>query len=819
MRNAAVAGLSLLVAGNALLRGGVDLPLVAASAAVAALAALLATVHRHDVTHLRVPVLVLALAAGGLATAGQVLPLPPFALRALSPAANALFQDALGPLGLYPAFRPLSLDPGATALELAKAAAWVLAALAAGLLAARREHRDRILAAVALSGAAVGACVYLGALAGLAPLLEPRRPFVNPNHLAGFLQVTAWPALGFALRARGRARAGWLLAFAFAASGVFLSLSRAGIAAFFVGAGLFAILAARARAPGRRRAATAVAAGAVSLALALAAWLALGPVVEEMGTLSDSATTETKLGLWPRAAAMIREHPVAGIGLGAFATAFPAYKSEPSRVTFTHVENEWLQLPLDLGLPVGLGLLAAFAWTWLAAARPRERAPGQEEPESGTGLGGPLLSRPVAGALAGAGALAAHNLFDFSLEISGVALPFVVVMGAVAAEGRTVPVRPWLLRAGAVALAGLAAVGLAVHRAHPTDADAARVASAPTADEAVARARAALHWHPADWVPPAAAGVKLAAEGRCAEAMPWLERAMLRSPTSPEPHRAAAGCLARGGRHDQARGEYRLAFLFGDPDALREARAVYDGPGAFLDLAPRTPAGLLAAGALLSDRPAEAREAYRRALDLGETGALPPLAEATLRAGDPGGALGVARRARELLPMDPRPIAIAARALEALGDAEGALRELEEGAERFPGHPLVLVPLGSRHLQARRFSQAKGVFEDIVAREGPALARKKVLVARALEGQERWAEALRELRGARDTAPDDLGALEAYARVAAAAGRLDEAIEALEVASGKPGARPGAYEAQLAAMRARRDASRIERLTQPPAGP
>jgi tetratricopeptide (TPR) repeat protein len=204
---------------------------------------------------------------------------------------------------------------------------------------------------------------------------------------------------------------------------------------------------------------------------------------------------------------------------------------------------------------------------------------------------------------------------------------------------------------------------------------------------------------------------------------------------------------------------------------------------------------------------------------MGDPRALAPLAEATLRAGDPGEALRLARQARERAPGDPRAFVVASRALEALGDAEPALRELQEGAERFPGDPAVLVPLGTRYLQARRFSQAKGVFERIVAREGPEMARKKVLVARALEGQERWAEALRELRAARDTAPDDLGPLEAYARVAAAAARYDEAIDALEIAARKPGARPGAYDAQLSVLRARRETQRLERLTAPGAKP
>ncbi len=674
--------------------------------------------------------------------------------------------------------------------------------LGTGAILARSERRrDALLRGLALSGVAVVAVAYGAALLGASPLLAPRVAFVNTNHLAGFCLVTAWPALGFALRARGPRRAAWLAAFAFTSSGVFLSLSRAGIAAFFVAAGIFAVLRLRAAAsfdsaPAPRPRGRGVAAGGMAAALALAAWLAFDPVVAELATVSDAATTDVKLGLWRPALAMLRDHPLAGIGRGAFATVHPAYEAEPAPFTFFYVENEWLQLPVDLGL-AGVAVVALFAWAFVAAARRRD------------------LSRPLAGALAGAGALAAQNLFDFGLEIPGVAIPFALVLGLSSGALPRLAAPPWAIRAAAAALLLAAGAGLAVHRAHPLDGAVEAVAVARTGDEAAARAADALRWHPADWAPHAAAGARLAAEGRCGEALPWLVRAMLRNPAAPAPHRAAASCLARAGQDGAAQREYRLAFLDGDKGALADAFARWDAPGAILKIAPDTPEGLLAAGELLRARPAEAAEAWRRGWEtFGDDRALSRLAEARLALGDGGEALRLARLLEARAPRGAAGYLVASRALDALGRPAEALGELELAAARLPGEAAILAPLGGRQLAEHRFSQAKATFEAIVAREGPALARKRLLVSRALEGQGRLQEALREAQVAREVAPGEAGPLETFARLAAAVGRYDEAAAALEVAAGLPSARPGAYDARLAGLRAAREEQRARRLVQ-----
>ncbi|HSN92607.1 MAG TPA: O-antigen ligase family protein, partial [Anaeromyxobacteraceae bacterium] len=657
LRRSAFVLLALLVAGLPLARGGVDLPARLAALAIASGALLLA--GRREPVALGLP----AAALWGVSAfvVLQLVPLPPWLLRALSPAAARHAETFLGPLGLFPAWRPLSLDPGATCGALAKALACACAATAATPLAEPRERRELLLAAAALGGTAAAGVTLFAALAGLAPAIEPRFVFVNPNHLAALLVLTAPISLGFAVRGRGPRRFTWLLAFVASAVVLLLTLSRGGIAAFLLGGGAFAaLLLRRARIrPGRHRAfAWLLAPAAGAVALAAGAFLAADPLLRALRTV-PGVPDEAKLAMWPVAARLAARFPLAGIGRGAFATVFPNVKLDPSPVTFTHVENEWLQAAIDLGLPAALLALAALAAAWLGAVSRRD------------------LSRPEIGAAAGLLALAGQATFDFSLDLLGIAVPAFVLLAAISL--RTIATIAPRAAAGAAALAlGLGGAGLfAQARTDPDRAAAAIARSAP--EDAPALARRAAAWHPADYLPHAAAGAALGSAGRCAEAIPWLSRAMLLAATAAEPHRYAADCLARAGQREMALREYRLALAFGDASALDAAAARYPRLEDLLRVAGETPEGLRAAGGRLARVDlAGAARAYARAWDeYGDREALEPLARTALSAGDAVLAERAARSLAAAEPSLPGSHRLLHRALLALGREDEAWSALE----------------------------------------------------------------------------------------------------------------------------------------------
>jgi tetratricopeptide (TPR) repeat protein/O-antigen ligase len=773
-----------------LARGGVDWPVQYLALIVASVALVLTSTEKR----LETPIFVLGLAGVTVFVALQLVPLPPFLQRLASPGAVRLFDFALRPIGIYPASRPLSLDPSSTGRELGKAAACLFAAAVAARFSGSRHRQDLLFGALSLGGTATAAAGIAGALGGVGPLLEPKLVFVNPNHLAGFLNLTSFIALGFALRSYGRARLLWLMAFAVAGAGVFLSLSRGGMAAFFVGAGVFAALHARRNRPGpsssaaRRFTSVSV---AIAVVLAVTAYVALDPVVAELRTVKTAAQ-DVKLALVPAGLRMVRDFPIAGIGRGAFTTVFTAYRSVNDSVTFTHLENEWIQALVDLGIPVGLLLVASVVFTWCAAARCRD------------------LSRPEIGALAGLSALAAQNLVDFSLEVLGVAVPAALLLGLLSRAQRSVTIgRAWILP-GVTTILALAVVGLWLHRDHSIEADAERVSVASNTEEMLRQAAKAVRWHPADYLPQALAGARLVQEGRCAEAMPWLSRSMWLNQNAPEPHRYAGRCLAAAHQAPLAKREYRLAVLMGDWSALSEAVERYPALADLLEIAPDGPDALLSLGWILSTkREADAEKVFQRVWkDFRDPRALGLLARVILAQDRPEQALAVARTLEHERPGEPGGYLAASAALVKLGRADESGQELRLGASRLPGSLPILAALVEQALTVRHYSEARRLAAEMVAHDGPDLAGKHLVIARVLWAEGRSSEAIEEARAARSVTPLEPAIYVTIADYYQMAGRYEEAIAALRGAAALPAAPPGLFLDRLAELESLRKQQR-----------
>lgn len=752
-------------------RGGVDL-WVEGTATGLALVALVAS----SASQTKIPASAIALIGVVGVSVLQLVPLPPVFHR-LSPAALRVFEVSLAPLGLYPALRPLSLDPASSARELAKAIGCTAAFVGAWRYSGTRRRRDRVLLALALSSVSASVLVFGSALLGIGSLLAPRFPFVNPNHLAGFLNLTSFVALGLASRTRGQARALWGMAFVSGAAVVFLSLSRAGIGAFFVGSAVFVAVHL-----GRYRSAEAIhpvrqaaIAGIVATAVGAAAFLALDPILAELRTLGESRN-DVKVRLLAPAFELFSDTPFVGIGPGAFPVVFSGYQSESSDLSFTHLENEWLQPIVDLGLPGGLLLVGTFAWIWVSAVRRRGVT------ESNTGL------------LAGTAALAANNAFDFSLGILGVALPFALAMGLLARDQRPVSPARWLARLGLAASALACCAALAIAANHELDHDRDWVEQAVGAHASARAAREALRWHPADWVAHAVVGVRAATEQGCRDAIPWLQRAMILGPGAPGPHLAAARCLV--GRNDvAAKREYRLAIVYGEP-ALEDAMQRYPALQDLLEIAPITPDGLFTLGTVLATakRPADAYAVFERLHDeFSDERATLPMAFARAALRDDIAALDLARRASATRPADPEPWLLAANCLLRLGREDEAGSEVGRGLAAVPGSPLLLGFLAERAMVVRRWSEAKRLAEQIAPRTPIEIADKYLLVARALAGQGRISEALETARSAAAVTPEALGPVLTVAQYSAQAGRFEDAIAALRHAGSLPGAPSDGY--------------------------
>ncbi len=783
-----VAPIAALVVGCPLAGGSVDWPAQLVASVLSSLAVIFAA--RRGST--RLPMLVVGLLAVTAVTVLQLVPLPPFVLRLLSPKTAATLDSALRPLGLYPAAAALSLDPPATALEVAKALTCTTAAAATAIVAESRRAKKLLLAALPISGLAVVSLGFLHAMATGTDAFESKFAFVNPNHLAGFLNLVAWPALGLGLQGRGRKRFLWLGCFSVTASGVFLSLSRGGIAAFFGGLGVFSILYLRSlrKGPHLDQWRLAVASAAIAGALGIAAFLGLQRVLSEMQTVPlMHLSSYDKIALWPLLARMIRSFPLTGIGRGAFDTVFPMFKVDSDSFTWTHPENEWLQPLVDLGIPAGVLLVAAFGWTWLRAA-------------ASAGL-----SQSEMGVLAGAAALLLQNLVDFSLEILGVAAPFVVAMALISERRHRWQVsRPALAVAAVFSLVGCV-TGTLFYRAHSAEADGRSVARAENLDQMKALAKSATRWHPADYYPRAVLGIRLASQRQCKEALPWLFQAMALHPTTPDPHYFAAWCLAAAKQDAPAKREYRLAYLFGRRDSLGAAFQWFPATPDMLKVAPESVEGLVSLGGLLADRRRleDARAIFERAWsEYQDRTALARLGDVALDLGQPEEAIRWSLKLRELDPQWLSSYTVASSAYLKLDNPDAARHELELGAAQLPGNPDVAHALANLLIQQNRFAEARRVLGTALPRNSREVAQLHRMIGALLQREGRTLEAIAELEAARDALPTDVPIRAELSELLAGAGRFNEAIDALQTLASLPETPKGAFDAQIAELIAKR---------------
>ena len=466
-------------------------------------------------------------------TALQLVPLPMGLLARLAPRSAELLGISLAEVGTV-AWHPISLDPRATLLSLLQLGA----VTALYLTAHNRMRRSERVAPLATALVVLGLVLVLVGLAGavVAPgraLLFYRAQqghitalittsFVNANHGAAFLGICALLALGLAFRARdSRWRLAAGAAAVFLAIGVFLTLSRGGVVALGAGAGLFFVV----RRLDERRSELGRSSfwlwvpAALIVVMAVVGWLALDPLLGELrSSLPGYGGGIGKAALWAPGMRMLEANLLLGVGRGAFATTFPRYL-EPevfTGLTFTHLENQYLHLPIEWGVPlaalvIGVSGLLWLRWLWSA----RHNA-------------------LVSAAVAALGLLALQAVVDFNLELLGIAMPAAVLAAIASAHrgqhSRTEgsKLRMALLAGYGVALIASALVVLTLRDQLPDRVDrklgalmAAKEAMTPTR---LTELKAAITRRPADYLPHLVGGRMLARSGE-RRAIRWLNRA------------------------------------------------------------------------------------------------------------------------------------------------------------------------------------------------------------------------------------------------------------------------------------------------------
>ena len=719
--------------------------------------------------------------------AAQIIPLPAGLRALLDPKGSALLSLA----GLKGA-QPLSLDPPETYGEFAKAAAALCVTLAALLLASGRRLRfvapgmiacaGLLALAAGLGHRAAGESMVYGHFPTGGGL--PVGPFINPNHTAEFLELSAFAALAFAFsRSTRDGQRVWKLIAAVLAAGAITTLSRGSVLALGAGALAWFTLAPRTDEGEPFHRSKFV---AVLLALVVVVGITIGfggdKIVDEFrGTVGDNLS---KFALSKDALPMIAAHP-AGIGLSAFSRVYPVYQTLPAVNWFQFVEDQPLSILIETGvvatvLLLGLWVLVARRF-WKQARRDRVEA----------------------SLVAGVIAVLAHNIVDFGLETAGVLLPFCALLGTIfgrqdatafSPDAGSVPPRPASARGegwgerifAAVALLCTLAGMVLLHAPSARDFDI--LLRPPLTPASRPLAHAASLAHPTDYAYALAeARLEPRDSGQIGTKtrLRMLNRAMLLCPRCVGAHEEAARELWRLGRRRQSLLEWKTV--------VTESRASL---GPVLD-------GLLSSGAKPEELTTLADDENRFGLSryLLAHGAI-DAAKATLNqttqqegaelylvqaqiflaAKDVPAARKASQRALELEPRNPRAVQMAAEMalLDPKATSE-ALAILQTGLRFAPADVALNRMVLSLLIPTDKYQaidQALANFRAALAEAGAPSTEANLIAAQIFERRGQFRRAMSEYQAALAHAPDNIGLRLMLARAAEQIGGITSAVDA-----------------------------------------
>ncbi len=376
----------------------------------------------------------------------QLLPLPTSLLARLSPARFA-GPDAPGLSSAGQVWTTLSIYPHDTAVAFVKALAYFAAFLLATYVFDSRTRKSTLIKTLIYLGvfeAIYGTMQYLTGwqkiftYAKRAYTEEATGTYINHNHFAGLLELTfpfimayifyyfqIWveqrrrrfaPSASQAWRSAGPQALFYLFLLVILIIGVISSRSRGGIlaAAFTV---VFVALLAQVRA--RRKAWLLGLVLFLIFAAGYGLWIGLDPILARFEQLQQAhyLQLEGRLSFWKDSLGLVREYPLAGIGLGNFGLGFRRFQTSLVTLFVDHAHNDYVELVTETGF---LGVALVFVpilylfGKMIAIFLTDQR---RYRPAVLLGCIGSTL------------ALLIHSVTDFNLQVPANATVFAVVLG------------------------------------------------------------------------------------------------------------------------------------------------------------------------------------------------------------------------------------------------------------------------------------------------------------------------------------------------------------------------------------------------------
>lgn len=382
----------------------------------------------------------------------QLIPLPPAALKAISPAAYETYARAGWGEG---GWVPISLNKKAALMEFFRLAAYVCFYFLTVQMLAEKGRLKRTVAAISVFASALslfailqhitsnGKIYWLRGLADAAG--TPFGPYVNRNHYAGLMEMLFPVVLGMflyympparygPLRARlsefiGRRRSGIHLILGLSsvliATSVFLSLSRGGIMSLGLSMVLFGALLFKSGASLKRGL---LVVSIIAVTIFSVGWFGWVPIMErfEDAAHPEFQAYDERRTIWKDSAEMAGDYLASGAGFGSFKSLYPSYRTltDDTRAV-EHAHNDYIEIAS------GGGLTALFLALWFAGAvllRFWRAFSKRREPYS--------IHLSI-GCAAGLFSIALHGLTDFNLHIGANGLFFFFLAGLMVSASHT----------------------------------------------------------------------------------------------------------------------------------------------------------------------------------------------------------------------------------------------------------------------------------------------------------------------------------------------------------------------------------------------
>jgi len=268
-------------------------------------------------------------------------------------------------------------------------------------------------------------------------------PFVNPNHFAGYIEMVIPLSIGLLVfqwksLVKDRVRSfreflinicdekGCKLVLFFFSiilmvGALFLSHSRAGVISF--SCSMMYLLAMVVRREKARQNIFIVVVLLIST-FSFLVWMGVRPLVEEFSTVQDISRDydiQYRFQNWKDSLKLVRDFPVFGVGLEAFPSLFPKYKTSSLQYYYLYLENDYLQLLCEMGI-AGFGIFLWFAVSFV-------RVVGLGDSKYGGGKVSSIQYISLYGCLTGIIAIMIHSFWDFNIHILSNALLLSMLMG------------------------------------------------------------------------------------------------------------------------------------------------------------------------------------------------------------------------------------------------------------------------------------------------------------------------------------------------------------------------------------------------------